>query len=170
MLDSPVKSPLLNPHGQDFLLLNSPVESPLLSSKSMDPKTSLLDSLCQDLYTGDRLRKLRYSLLEFLLWSPWSLAYAHYHALLSLHRSFADTLSVGIPLRRGYHCVALRPMSYRPGSSIQWNLNIYSEPPLIPEHFHLSVLALLSQQTLIATISLLLQPHLGSGLLHRLQY
>jgi hypothetical protein len=59
MLDSPVKSPLLNPHGQDFLLLNSPVKSSLLnphgqdflllSSKSMDTKTSLLDSLSQDL-------------------------------------------------------------------------------------------------------------------------
>ena len=79
MLDSPVKSPLLNPHGQDFLLLNSPVESPLLSSKSMDPKTSLLDSLCQDLYTGDRLCKLRY----FHSWNFYSGPHGLLHMLIS---------------------------------------------------------------------------------------
>ena len=81
MLDSPVKSPLLNPHGQDFLLLNSPVESPLLSSKSMDPKTSLLDSLCQDLYTGDRLCKLRY----FHSWNFYSGPHGLLHMLIIMH-------------------------------------------------------------------------------------
>jgi hypothetical protein len=131
------------------------------------------------LYTGKRLRKLRY----IHSWNFYSGPHGLLHMLIItagrrllcfMHCCHSVVALLTLRWLASHYVAAITVLYYVQCPTLQVALYngtlIYSEPPLIPEHFHLLVLALLSQQTLIATISLLLQPHLGSGLLRRLQY
>jgi hypothetical protein len=116
-----------------------------LDCLALSANTWLLDSLCQDLYTGDRLRKLRY----IHSWNLYSGPLGLLHMLIStagrrllcfMHCCCSIVVLLTLRWSASHYFAAITVLYYVQCTTLQVALYngtlMYSEPPLIPEHFH----------------------------------